>query len=100
MGSEKGGPSTHWDGCWRAHHSCAIHRLEKLSETVREFLRFERDTDRLSRAYGEHYHRAVRIENRLGRLMTEEEDAKFRALCECEDCILHRKIEEILRLSS
>lgn len=22
--------STHWEGCWRAHHECAVHLLDKI----------------------------------------------------------------------
>jgi hypothetical protein len=23
--------ATHWEDCWRAHHGCAIHKIEQLS---------------------------------------------------------------------
>lgn len=27
--------ATHWDGCWRAHHDCAIHKIESQSGVAR-----------------------------------------------------------------
>ena len=28
-------PMTHFDGCWRVHHACAILYLEKLQEELK-----------------------------------------------------------------
>jgi hypothetical protein len=28
--------TTHWDGCWREHHACAVARVERLEKELAE----------------------------------------------------------------
>ena len=34
---------SHWEGCWREHHDCAIAEIERLQAKLREYEAWERD---------------------------------------------------------
>ena len=38
---------SHWDGCWRAHHACAVRQVELLQERLEEVAEVFRYLDEL-----------------------------------------------------
>jgi len=32
----RGRVRTHWSGCWRVHHDCAVARVERLEKALKE----------------------------------------------------------------
>lgn len=68
---------THWHGCWREHHDCAVAEIERLRHAADSW-RLDGETSRVARAVAE-----AEVE-RLRRLLNEARKAPLHRLAEIQ----------------
>ena len=67
--------TTHWGGCWREHHACAVAMVEKLCDALEALERFHfPPKDNQARSSSPNHVAAVRLLAAHGRCTIESDD--------------------------